>query len=308
MSSGKRPDNKNRILNRGESQRKDGRYTYKYTDALGNVRYVYSWKLLPADKTPAGKREDLSLREKERLIQRDLFDGIDTRGSRMTLCQLYAKKNAQRPNVKKNTQEGRRYLMEALKADKLGTRSIDRIKPSDAKEWALRMKEKGYSYKTINNYKRSLKACFCLAIEDDYVRKNPFDFPLSEVLTDDSRPKSRTERSTGSKIVRLHGAGQDLSKVSRRCVYPAEDGTAGVGTVRTDKERYRFQKPHDPYQSPAAQGQGRFLYQRAKDQKRCPQCADEQGNGESLSEGAETEAEADIQRDRRLPQLCVPQS
>ena len=189
MSSGKRPDNKNRILNRGESQRKDGRYTYKYTDALGNVRYVYSWKLLPADKTPAGKREDLSLREKERLIQRDLFDGIDTRGSRMTLCQLYAKKNAQRPNVKKTTQEGRRYLMEALKADKLGTRSIDRIKPSDAKEWALRMKEKGYSYKTINNYKRSLKACFCLAIEDDYVRKNPFDFPLSEVLTDDSRPK-----------------------------------------------------------------------------------------------------------------------
>ena len=189
MSSGKRRDNKNRILNRGESQRKDGRYTYKYTDALGNVRYVYSWKLLPADKTSAGKREDLSLREKERLIQRDLFDGIDTRGSWMTLYQLYAKKNAQRPNVKKNTQEGRRYLMEALKADKLGTRSIDRIKPSDAKEWALRMKEKGYSYKTINNYKRSLKACFCLAIEDDYVRRNPFDFPLSEVLTDDSRPK-----------------------------------------------------------------------------------------------------------------------
>ena len=28
MSSAKRRDNKNRILNRGESQRQDGRYTY----------------------------------------------------------------------------------------------------------------------------------------------------------------------------------------------------------------------------------------------------------------------------------------
>lgn len=124
MSSAKRRDNRNRILYRGESQRKDGRYTYKYVDALGETKYVYAWKLLPTDKTPAGKREDLSLREKERIIQRDLFDGIDTKGSKMTLCQLYAKKNAQRPNVKKSTQQGRKYLMEVLEQDKLGARSI----------------------------------------------------------------------------------------------------------------------------------------------------------------------------------------
>jgi hypothetical protein len=167
MSSAKRRDNKNRILNRGESQRQDGRYTYKYVDAQGETKYVYAWKLLPTDKTPAGKREDLSLREKERIIQRDLFDDIDTKGSKMTLCQLYAKKNAQRPNVKKSTQQGRKYLMEVLKQDKLGARSIDSIKPSDAKEWAVRMKENGFSYKTINNYKRSLKASFHMAIEDD---------------------------------------------------------------------------------------------------------------------------------------------
>lgn len=106
----KRRDNKGRILNTGESQRKDGRYTYKYVDAMGKTRYVYSWKLLPTDRLPKGKRDDLSLREKERMIQRDLFDGIDTKGSKMTLCQLYAKKIAQRPNVKKNTQQGRKYL------------------------------------------------------------------------------------------------------------------------------------------------------------------------------------------------------
>lgn len=68
----------------------------------------------------------------------------------MTLCQLYAKQNAQRGNVKKSTQKQREQLMEILKADKLGARSIDSIKPSDAKEWAVRMKENGYAYQTIN--------------------------------------------------------------------------------------------------------------------------------------------------------------
>ena len=32
--SEKRRDNKNRILRSGESQRKDGRYAYKYTDTF----------------------------------------------------------------------------------------------------------------------------------------------------------------------------------------------------------------------------------------------------------------------------------
>ena len=79
--------------------------------------------------------------------------------------------------------------MRLLKEDKLGARSIDTIKPSDAKEWALRMKDKGFSYNTINNHKRSLKASFYIAIQDDCVRKNPFDFKLNEVLENDTKEK-----------------------------------------------------------------------------------------------------------------------
>lgn len=187
--SEKRRDNKGRILRTGESQRADGRYMYKYVNRAGETKVMYSWKLVATDRVPKGKRDDLSLREKEREIQRDLEDGIDTKGKKMTLCELYAKKTAQRSNVKKNTQAGRKYLMDALKQDKLGSRSIDSIKPSDAKEWAVRMKEKGYGFKTISNYKRSLKASFYMAIEDDYVRKNPFDFQLSEVIDDDSESR-----------------------------------------------------------------------------------------------------------------------
>lgn len=199
--SEKRRDNKGRILRTGESQRTDGRYMYKYVNRAGETKVVYSWKLVATDRVPKGKRDDLSLREKEREIQRDLEDGIDTKGKKMTLCELYAKKTAQRSNVKKNTQAGRKYLMDALKQDKLGSRSIDSIKPSDAKEWAVRMKEKGYGFKTISNYKRSLKASFYMAIEDDYVRKNPFDFQLSEVIEDDSESRQALSEEQEEKLL-----------------------------------------------------------------------------------------------------------
>ena len=185
----KRRDSKGRILHTGESQRTDGKYLYKYVDAFGNTKYVYAWRLTPTDPTPKGKREKPSLRELEQQIRRDIEDGIDSTGKKMTLCQLYAKQNAQRANVKKSTQKQREQLMRLLKEDKLGARSIDTIKPSDAKEWALRMKDKGFSYNTINNHKRSLKASFYIAIQDDCVRKNPFDFKLSEVLENDTKEK-----------------------------------------------------------------------------------------------------------------------
>ncbi len=187
--SEKRRDSKNRILRSGESQRKDGRYAYKYTDTFGKPQFVYAWKLVPTDKTPAGKRDDISLREKEKEIQKDLDDGIDPIGKKMTVCQLYAKVIKYRGNVRQNTKNGRKRLMTILEQDPIGGCSIDSIKMSDAKEWALRMKEKGLAYKTISNDKRSLKAAFYVAMQDDYIRKNPFDFQLSEVIEDDTEPK-----------------------------------------------------------------------------------------------------------------------
>lgn len=48
---------------------------------------------------------------------------------------------------------------------------------------------KSYSFKTISNHKRSLKAAFYSAIQDDCIRKNPFDFPINTVIEDDTEPK-----------------------------------------------------------------------------------------------------------------------
>ena len=173
----------------GESQRKDGRYAFKYTDAYGKPQFVYSWKLVPTDKVPVGKHEDISLREKESQIKKDLSDGINTAGGKMTVCQLYEKKISQKRNIRYNTQKGQHYLKTILENDPLGARSIDTVKISDGKEWAIRLSEKGYAYRSINNYKRSLQAAFHMAIQDDCIRKNPFDFKLSDVLEDNSGPK-----------------------------------------------------------------------------------------------------------------------
>ena len=187
--SEKRRDSKNRNLLSGESQRKDGRYAYKYTDAFGKPQFVYAWRLVPTDKTPTGKRDDISLREKEKTIRKDLDDGIDTLGKKMTVCQLYEKHIRHKGNVRHGTKNGRKWLMKSLEQDKLGSCSIDSVKMSDAKEWALRLAEQGVAYNTINNTKRSLLAAFYTAIRDDCIRKNPFDFKLNTVIEDNTQPK-----------------------------------------------------------------------------------------------------------------------
>ncbi|HGH7516600.1 TPA: integrase DNA-binding domain-containing protein, partial [Streptococcus pyogenes] len=92
--SEKRRDNKGRILKTGESQRKDGRYLYKYVDSFGEPQFIYSWKLVATDRVPAGKRDCVPLREKVAELLKDIHDGIDVVGKKMTLCQLYAKQNA----------------------------------------------------------------------------------------------------------------------------------------------------------------------------------------------------------------------
>ncbi|WP_251374975.1 integrase DNA-binding domain-containing protein [Peptoniphilus rachelemmaiella] len=167
----------------------DMRYAYKYTDTFGKPQFVYAWKLVPTDKTPKGKCEDKSLREKVKEIQKDLDDGIAPVGKKMTVCQLYEKHIRNHANVRHGTKQGRQHLMRIIEEDTIGAYSIENVKMSDAKEWALRMKEKGYSFKTIGNHKRSLKTAFYSAIQDDCIKKNPFDFHINTVIEDDTEPK-----------------------------------------------------------------------------------------------------------------------
>ena len=93
------------------------------------------------------------------MIQKGLYGGIDTQGGKMMLCQLYAKKKAGRPNVKKHTYRQKAILCNTWRAICL-VLGVLTVSKSDAIEWAIRMKEKEFSYKAISNYKRFLKAAF----------------------------------------------------------------------------------------------------------------------------------------------------
>lgn len=84
--SSKRTDKRNRLLKTGESQRKDGRYAYKYIGTDTKPHFVYSWRLNETDPLPKGKRPCKSLRELEKEINHDLMHGIDSTGAKMTVC------------------------------------------------------------------------------------------------------------------------------------------------------------------------------------------------------------------------------
>ena len=184
--SEKRRDSKNRILRNGESQRKDGRYAYKYTDATGKQQFVYSWRLEKTDKLPEGKRDCLSLREKEKQILRDLDDQIAPRGGEMTVLALVQKYILQKTGVRPNTEAGYQTVVNILKKEKFGGMRIDRVKISDAKCWLIQLQQNGRSYSSIHSIRGVVRPAFQMAVDDDSIRKNPFEFQLATVIVNDS--------------------------------------------------------------------------------------------------------------------------
>ena len=194
--SEKRRDSKNRVLRNGESQdKKTGRYIYKYYDILHKPHFLYSWKLEPTDKLPAGKRDDLSLREKIRQLQKDMVDGIDVQGSEMTVLELVKRYLATKTGVKATTEAGYKTVVNILEKEAFAYLPIKKIRHSDAKLFLIKLqKEDKRSYSTIHSIRGVLRPAFALAVEDDYIRKNPFDFELAKVIINDSVTREAVSR------------------------------------------------------------------------------------------------------------------
>ncbi len=182
----RRKDSKGRVLNDGETQRTDGRYAYQYTDKLGNRKIIYSWKLLPADKTPSGKRKDLSLREKENQINNDLNNGIMPCGGNMTVLELVEKYISQKTGVRHNTQANYNFVINIIKSEAFGAVRIDKVKLSDAKAWLIKLQKDGRGYSTIHSIRGVVRPAFQMAVDDDFLLKNPFEFQLATVVVNDS--------------------------------------------------------------------------------------------------------------------------
>ena len=182
-----RRDNRGRRLFSGESQRKDGKYEYKYLDAWGKRRTVYSWKLTPADRVPSGKRDDISLREKIKQIQKDLNSNIVPNGGNLTVLELVQKYIRQKIGVRHNTRSNYNFVVNVIKKETFGKKRIDRVKMSDAKEWLIKLQQvDGRGYSSIHTIRGVVRPAFQMAVDDDLLLKNPFEFQLSTVVVNDS--------------------------------------------------------------------------------------------------------------------------
>lgn len=185
-----RRDNKNRILRTGESQRADGRYMYKFSDRLGKTRCIYSWKLEQTDIVPKGKKNSLSLREQIKKIKRDIEDGLIPEGGGLSVIQLVEKYINQREGVRQNTRIGYQFVFNIIKNENFGNMRIDNVRTSDAKAWLKKLQEEdGRGYSTICSIRGVIRPAFQMALEDDLLRKNPFDFELQNVVNNTSKKR-----------------------------------------------------------------------------------------------------------------------
>lgn len=185
--SEKRRDSKNRILRTGESQEADGRYKFRYIDGNGKRKTVYSWRLVATDSIPAGKRDNAPLREQEKAINRDLNDMITPDGAGLTVLDLVKKYIATKTGVKHTTRAGYGTVINLLDKDPFGARRIDKIRLSDAKEWLIRLQQVDKkSYSAIHSIRGVVRPAFQMAVDDDILRKNPFEFQLATVVVNDA--------------------------------------------------------------------------------------------------------------------------
>ncbi len=182
----KRRDNKNRILRNGESQRPDGRYVYVYVDNSGKQKFLYSWKLENTDKLPQGKRDCVSLRDKIKRVQKDLEDGLVFDGGKMTVLQLVKKYVGQKTGVRHNTEANYNFIINIINKEDFGMRHIDKVKLSDAKAWLIKLQSDGRGYSTIHAIRGVVRPAFQMAVDDDLIRKNPFEFQLATIIVNDS--------------------------------------------------------------------------------------------------------------------------
>lgn len=181
----KRRDKKNRILRDGETQCKDGKYRFTFYEN-GKQKCFYSWRLERTDPLPQGKRDCVALRDKEEELRKSKDRGLAYQGDGMTVLELADKYTLQKRGVKHTTQAGYRTVLNILKDDPFGAKRIDKVKLSDAKIWLIQLQESGRSYSSIHSIRGVLRPAFQMAVDDDLILKNPFEFQLATVIVNDS--------------------------------------------------------------------------------------------------------------------------
>ncbi len=167
-------DTKGRKLYKGESQREDGRYEYRYTDANGKRKSIYSWKLNANDPTPQGKKKGPALRELESQIEADKRDGISD--ANMTVDTLWQKYISSKDDLKDSTRNGYIYNYNKYIKPEFGNLRISAVKHSDVLCFYNHLIHNvGLTVRTVEIVHNILHPMFKMAVMDNSIRTNPTD-------------------------------------------------------------------------------------------------------------------------------------
>lgn len=206
----KRRDKKGRILNVGERQEKDGSYTYRYTDSFGKRRKLSSWRLTETDATPPNKKYKKSLRRQEQELQILLGKGICNDG--VTVCELVEKYLFTKTGVTHNTRAGYKTVQNILSKEEFGKKKIDKVKFSDAKVFLIKLQSEGRSYSSIHSIRGVLRPAFQMALEDEMISYNPFEFELAKILINDSVKRESLTKEQEKKFLTFVAGDKHFSK------------------------------------------------------------------------------------------------
>ncbi len=170
-----RKDSKGRVLKKGESERNDGRYMYRFTNC-GKRITIYADTLK-------------ELREQEEQIQYDLHDGIQIRQKQdqVSLNDLFEVLMTTK-KISESTKINQITMWDNHIRDGLGKYKVDKVLPSAIKLFYASLDKKGYSRSTIKLLHTLLHQCFDLALDDDLIRKNPTE----RCLKDNGKPAEET--------------------------------------------------------------------------------------------------------------------
>ena len=117
-------------------------------------------------------------------------DGVLTVGANASI-----QAGALKVNVRHNTKANYNFVLNILKKEAFAQVRIDKIKLSDAKAWLIKLQKDGRGYSTIHSIRGVVRPAFEMALQDDLIRKNPFQFELATVVVNDSVTREAITRA-----------------------------------------------------------------------------------------------------------------
>lgn len=167
-----RKDSKGRVLRMGEHQRADKTYHYTWLDSTKKRHYIYARTLE-------------KLRQKEQELQKDLLDGIDAANNKITLNQLFKMHMELKNDLRTTTRENyNRMWKNCVEISSIGNKKIADLKKVHIVSFYSDCAKSGLKRNTIKLLHNLIFSSFELAVDSDFIRRNPAKNAMENIKHD----------------------------------------------------------------------------------------------------------------------------